>query len=110
MDVVKEEVQKLVENTIKDILLGNTALTFLFAMPLAYISKHDLDVVIWAGTVLIAAALCCVGAWIVSRVNHHAAAFFTSNWLRRGYVLYVLISAEFLLIYSLGQIIQTLLI
>ncbi|WP_337029538.1 hypothetical protein [Pantoea sp. USMM079] len=107
MDVVNEEVQKLIENTIKDILLGNTALTFLFAMPLAYISKHGLDVVIWAGTVLIAPALCCVGAWIVSRVYHHATAFFTSKWLKRGYVLYVLISAEFLFIYSLSQIIKT---
>ncbi len=29
-----EEVQKLVENTLKDILLGNAAITFLFAVPL----------------------------------------------------------------------------
>lgn len=47
---MNENVQKLVENTVKDILLGNTALTFLFAVPLAYIIRNGLDSVISART------------------------------------------------------------
>ena len=105
---MNEDSQKLIENTIKDILLGNTALTFIFALPLAYISKHGLDAVLWAGTVFIAPALCCVGAWIVSRVNHHATVFFNSKWTRKGFIFYVLISAEFLFIYSVGHIVKSL--
>lgn len=106
---MNEDAQKLVENTIKDILLGNTALTLIFALPLAYISKHGLDAITWTGTVFIAPALCCVGTWIVSRVDHHATAFFNSKWARRAYVFYVLIAAEFLIVYSVSQIIKSLL-
>lgn len=39
---MNENAMKLVENTIKDMLLGNTAVTFLFAFPIAYIAKHGL--------------------------------------------------------------------
>lgn len=31
---MNKEVQKLIENTLKDVLLGNAAITFLFAVPL----------------------------------------------------------------------------
>lgn len=104
---MKENALKLVENTIKDILLGNTAVTFLFALPIAYISKHGLDVVTWGITLFVAPALCVIGTWMVSRIRSHADAFFSSAWLRRGYVVYVLLSTECLIIYSLSQIIKT---
>lgn len=105
---MEENVQKLVENTVKDILLGNTALTFLFAVPMAYIVKNGLDIGIWLLTLFIAPALCGVGTWIVSRIQHHASDFFHSKLARRCYVSYVLISAELLVIYSITQIIRTL--
>lgn len=106
---MNENVQKLVENTIKDMLLGNTALTFMFALPLAYISKHGLDAGVWVVTAFVAPGLCCVGTWIVSRIDHHAMALFNSRWARRVYVCYVLMSAEFLIIYSITQIIKSIL-
>lgn len=105
---MNENVQKLVENTVKDILLGNTALTFLFAVPLAYIVRNGLDIGIWLLTLFIAPALCGVGTWIVSRIQHYARDFFHSSWARRSYVAYVLGSAELLVIYSIIQIIRTL--
>jgi len=105
---MNEEVQKLVENTLKDVLLGNTVMTFLFAVPLAYIAKNGMGTAIWGITFFIAPALCCVGTWIVSRVLNHANAFFNSRWIRRGYVMYVLISAECLVIYSISQIVKAL--
>lgn len=63
---------------------------------------------IWLLTLFIAPALCGVGTWIVSRIQHHARDFFHSSWARRGYVAYVLVSAELLVIYSITQIIRTL--
>ena len=101
-------VQKLVENTIKDVVLGNTALTFLFSIPLAYIVKHGLDVGLWLLTIFIAPAIFGVGVWTVSRIKNHASEFIHSKWLRRAYVAYVLISAELLIIYSIVQIVITL--
>lgn len=105
---MNENVQKLVENTVKDILLGNTALTFLFAVPLAYISKHDLDKGAWILTIFLAPALCGIGTWIVSRVQHHSREFFNNRWLKWGYVAYVLIFTEILMVYSIVQIVRTL--
>ena len=105
---MNEEVQKLVENTLKDVLLGNTAITFLFAVPLAYIARNGLGMFIWGITLFIAPALCGVGTWIVSRVLNHANAFFNSLWIKRGYVIYVLMSAECLVIYSISQIVKAL--
>ncbi|AXZ46916.1 hypothetical protein AM363_08095 [Citrobacter freundii] len=105
---MNKNVQALVENTVKDILLGNAALTFLFAVPLAYIVKNGLDIGIWLLTLFIAPALCGVGTWIVSRIEYHAKSFFHSRWARRGYVVYVLVSAELLVIYSITQLTRTL--
>lgn len=104
---MNENVQKLVENTVKDMLLGNTALTFLFAIPMAYIVKHGLDMGTLLLTLFIAPALCGVGTWIVSRIQHHSSDIFRSKWARRGYVAYVLVSTELLVIYSITQIIKT---
>ncbi|MEH5014624.1 hypothetical protein [Phytobacter diazotrophicus] len=105
---MNEEAQKLVENTLKDVLLGNTAITFLFAVPLAFIARHGLGAAMWAITLFIAPALCGVGTWIVTRVLNHATAFFKSTWIKRGYVIYVLMSAECLAIYSISQIVKAL--
>lgn len=105
---MKENLEKLLENTLKDILLGNAVLTFIFAMPIAIISKHGLGMTTWLMTAFIAPALCAVGAWLVSRMGHHAEVYFQKEWARRIYVIYVLCSAEFLLVYSITQIIKNL--
>lgn len=104
---MNESTQKIIENTVKDILLGNAALSFLFTVPIAYIFKHGLGVGVWVITLFIAPALCGVGAWTVSRVEHHAGAFFISKWIRRSYVVYVLLFVELMLIYLIYQIIKT---
>lgn len=103
---MKQSLDKLIENTLKDILLGNAALTFIFAIPLAIISKHGLSITIWLMTIFIAPALCAVGAWIVARISHHAEVYFNRKWSKRTYVFYALCSAEFLLIYSISQILK----
>lgn len=72
---MKDNLEKLIENTLKDILLANAALTFIFAIPMAIISRHGMGITIWFITVLIAPALCAVGAWLVSRTFGHAEEF-----------------------------------
>ena len=101
---MKDNLEKLIENTLKDILLANAALTFIFAIPMAIISRHGMGITIWFITVLIAPALCAVGAWLVSRTFGHAEEFFH----RRIYVFYTLAAAEFLLVYSIAQIMKNL--
>lgn len=105
---MNEDTQKLIENTIKDVLLGNTAVTFIFALPLSFIAKHGFSVAVWAITLFVAPILYFIGTWIVTRIQFHASAFFISKWARRGFVIYVLISTEFLVIYSIAQVIKTL--
>ncbi|MCL0881401.1 hypothetical protein LXE97_00310 [Escherichia marmotae] len=39
---MKDNLAKLIENTLKDILLANAALTFIFAIPMAIISRHGM--------------------------------------------------------------------
>ncbi|XOP78000.1 hypothetical protein ACM66L_01325 [Escherichia coli] len=73
---MKDNLAKLIENTLKDILLANAALTFIFAIPMAIISRHGMGITIWFITVLIAPALCAVGAWLVSRTSGHAEGSF----------------------------------
>ena len=106
---MNESLDKLIENTFKDILLGNAVLTFIFAISLAIISKHGLSIIIWLMTIFIAPALCAVGAWLVARIVHHAEAYFQRKWAKRVYVLYTLLSAEFLLVYSIFQILKNIL-
>ncbi|HDV2611657.1 TPA: hypothetical protein RHY84_001330 [Escherichia coli] len=105
---MKDNLEKLIENTLKDILLANAALTFIFAIPMAIISRHGMGITIWFITVLIAPALCAVGAWLVSRTFGHAEEFFHRRWAKRIYVFYTLAAAEFLLVYSIAQIIKNL--
>ncbi|MCW7135204.1 hypothetical protein OHC60_22425 [Escherichia coli] len=83
---MKDNLEKLIENTLKDILLANAALTFIFAIPMAIISRHGMGITIWFITVLIAPALCAVGAWLVSRTSGHAEEFFHRRWAKRIYV------------------------
>lgn len=109
MHTMKENLDKLIENTLKDILLGNASLTFIFAIPLAIISKHGLSVTIWLMTIFIAPALCAVSTWLVGRIVHHAEAYFQRKWAKRLYVIYTLCSAEFLLVYSISQILKNIL-
>ncbi|MBC4396539.1 hypothetical protein AAHT73_20615 [Klebsiella pneumoniae] len=103
---MKEKLDKLIENTLKDILLGNAALTFIFAIPLAIISKQGLSTTIWLMTIFIAPALCAVGAWMVARITQHAEVYFNHMWVKKIYVFYALCSAECLLIYSISQILK----
>ncbi len=81
---MKDNLAKLIENTLKDILLANAALTFIFAIPMAIISRHGMGITIWFITVLIAPALCAVGAWLVSRTSGHAEEFFHRRWAKEG--------------------------
>lgn len=106
---MKENLDKLIENTLKDILLGNAALTFIFAIPLTIISKNGVSIIIWLMTIFIAPALCAVGTWLVARMMHHAEAYFQRKWAKRLYVSYTLCSAEFLLVYSISQIVKNIL-
>jgi len=106
---VKEDTQKLIENTIKDILLGNAALTFLFAFPLTAIAKTGLTVGLWGLTCFVLPGMLATGVWVVARVKSHAYAFFNSEWARVVYVVYALASTEILLVYSIVQIVKTLL-
>lgn len=107
-DVVDEGWLKLIENTIKDILLGNTALTLLFALPIAYIVKYGLNSILFVLNGFLAPMLLVVGVWIVSRVQNHASVFFHSKWISSLYVMYVLLSVELVLVYSILQIAKTL--
>ncbi|GJK70790.1 hypothetical protein ACV8UU_28775 [Citrobacter freundii] len=103
-----EKLEKLIENTLKDILLANAVLTLIFAMPMAVISKYGLSIIIWFMTVLISPALCAVGAWLVSRISHHADKYFHSKWTKRMYIFYVIAATECLLVYSIVQIMKNL--
>ncbi|BEH73264.1 hypothetical protein [Edwardsiella tarda] len=105
---MKDNLEKLIENTLKDILLANAALTFIFAIPMAIISRYGMGIIIWFITVLIAPALCAVGAWLVSRTSDHAEEFFHRRWAKRIYVFYTLAAAEFLLVYSIAQVMKNL--
>lgn len=106
---MKQSLDKLIENTLKDILLGNAALTFIFAIPLAIISKYGLSIIIWLMTIFIAPALCAVGTWLVARIVHHSEAYFQLKWAKLLYVFYTLSSAESLLVYSISQILKNIL-
>ncbi|GAB2932172.1 hypothetical protein [Hafnia psychrotolerans] len=106
---MKEDTQKLIENTIKDILLGNAALTFLFAIPLAYIVKSGLAVGLWGLTLFVAPPMLVVIVFVICRIQSHASIFFKSIWAKWGYVIYALASAELLVIYSIVQIVKMLL-
>ncbi|HBC7435778.1 hypothetical protein [Enterobacter bugandensis] len=106
---MKQSLDKLIENTLKDILLGNAALTFIFAIPLAIISKYGLSITIWLMTIFIAPALCAVGTWLVARIVHHSEAYFQLKWAKLLYVFYTLSSAESLLVYSISQILKNIL-
>ncbi|MGU4364970.1 hypothetical protein ACVURY_07720, partial [Escherichia coli] len=54
------------------------------------------------------AVQCAVGAWLVSRTFGHAEEFFHRRWAKRIYVFYTLAAAEFLLVYSIAQIMKNL--
>ncbi|ENA1775758.1 TPA: hypothetical protein ACPZRX_001429 [Yersinia enterocolitica] len=105
---MKEDTQKLIENTIKDILLGNATLTFLFAIPLAYIVKSGLATGLWGLTLLVAPSMLAVIVFVISRIQSHATIFFKSIWAKWSYVIYALVSAELLLVYSIVQIVKML--
>ncbi len=105
---MKEEAQKLIENTLKDMLLGNTALTFLFAIPIAFIARGGLNAGVWGLTLFVAPSMLVVIVWIICKLQSHALIFFQSIWLRRLYVVYVLISTELLLVYSIFQVVKAL--
>lgn len=107
-NVMKEDTQKLIENTIKDILLGNATLTFLFAIPLAYIVKSGLATGLWGLTLLVAPSMLAVIVFVISRIQSHATIFFKSIWAKWSYVIYALVSAELLLVYSIVQIVKML--
>lgn len=101
---MKEDVQKLIENTIKDMLLGNTALTLLFAIPIAFIAKSGLTPSLWILALFVAPSMLAVVVFVVTRIDSYADSFFKSTWAKRSYVVYTLVSTEFMLIYSVLQL------
>ncbi|MGA7586034.1 MAG: hypothetical protein WCB03_08400 [Rouxiella badensis] len=105
---MKEDTQKLIENTIKDILLGNAALTFLFAIPLAYIVKREPAAGLLGLTLFVAPSMVAVIVFVTSRIQSHAGIFFKSVWAKWGYVIYALVSTELLMLYSIAQIVKML--
>lgn len=106
---MKEDIQKLIENTIKDILLGNAVLTFLFALPLAYIVKSGPEIGLLALTLFVAPPMLVVAVFVICRVYSYAHVYFESKWAKWGYIIYTLVSTELLMIYSITQIVKMLL-
>lgn len=104
-----EDAQKLIENSIKDMLLGNAALTFLFAIPLAYIVQSGPTVGLLGLTLFVAPSMLAVIVFVISRIHSYANVYFASKWAKWGYNIYALVSTELLMIYSIAQIIKVLL-
>lgn len=104
-----EDAQKLIENTIKDIVFSNAALTFLFAIPLAYVVKNGLTTGLLGLTLFLVPSMCAVGFFVVYRIYSYANVYFESKWAKWLYVIYALVSTELLMIYSIAQIVKVLL-
>lgn len=101
---MNKNTETLIENTLKDVLSGNTALSLLFAMVMALIVKHGFGSLVWLATAFILPASITILWWMWVKLKAHADNFFVSKICKQIFLMYVFSITELLFIYSVIQI------